>query len=157
MIDKSIYIPLFTEKSKSVESPFFHIFPGSVVVARAFDFDCTRTPMSEDEFTNTPVKACLEQVMFREDFDDDPSGQNRGITVYDMKFYVTKLLAISPVVKNGCQLSLSADDTVMLLNVPGSYRFVLNDQASVGNARIYLQSFSHEEFPWNSKFFMGEE
>jgi len=27
----------------------------------------------------------------------------------------------------------------------------------VGNARIYLQSFSHEEFPWNSKFFMGED
>lgn len=53
MIDKSIYVPLFTEKSKSVESPFFHIFPGSVVVARAFDFDCTRTPMSDDEFSNT--------------------------------------------------------------------------------------------------------
>ena len=29
MIDKSIYVPLFTEKSKSVESPFFHIFPAA--------------------------------------------------------------------------------------------------------------------------------
>ena len=86
MIDKSIYVPLFTEKSKSVESPFFHIFPGSVVVARAFDFDCTRTPMSEAEFTNPSVKACLEPVMFREDFAEDTSGQNWGIPNYDTEF-----------------------------------------------------------------------
>lgn len=157
-LDKAIYVPLFTEKSQDVESPFFYVSPGDIVQAMAFDFaeDKTRTDNTE---LRVPQVACLQQVLFKESVKlqtfDSKKGQNYT-RIFSLKDYVTDVLAIEDLEHDGCTFSLCRHNNMMLINTPGAYRFVLNDMVALGTARIYLRTFTHEEFPWNSKFMIGE-
>ena len=75
----------------------------------------------------------------------------------DLRQYQTHLLSKETMRMNGCTFEISKCNNTMLLNIPGSYRFVMNDATAIGNARIYLRVFTKEEFPWDSKFFIGEQ
>ena len=58
-IEKAIYVPLFTEQSTGVESPFFYVAPGEVVQAMAFDFVQTKSRDASER--EVPLVACLER------------------------------------------------------------------------------------------------
>lgn len=145
-VDKAIYVPLFTELSTSMESPFFYVAPGEVVQVMAFDF--VQSKAREGNEREVPLVACLEQVLFKE-----VVATKR---VMSLKDYATDVLAIEPVQLHGCSFSLTSCNNMMLINTPGNYRFVLNDMTALGTARIYLRVFTKDEFPWNSKFMIGE-
>ena len=40
MRSREIYVPLFTELSTCVDSPFFHVFPGQIAILQGFGFSC---------------------------------------------------------------------------------------------------------------------
>lgn len=145
-VDKAIYVPLFTELSTSMESPFFYVAPGEVVQVMAFDF--VQSKVREGNEREVPLVACLEQVLFKEVV--------AAKRVMSLKDYATDVLAIEPVQLHGCSFSLTSCNNMMLINTPGNYRFVLNDMTALGTARIYLRVFTKDEFPWNSKFMIGE-
>lgn len=156
-IDKAIYVPLFTELSTGVESPFFYVAPGEVVQVMAFDF--VQNKARENNEREVPLVACLEQVLFKETVKIQSYDGKRGTTanrIMSLKDYATDVLAIETVQHNGCGFTLSSCNNLMLINIPGNYRFVLNDMTALGTARIYLRVFTKDEFPWNSKFMIGE-
>lgn len=156
-IEKAIYVPLFTETSTGVESPFFYVAPGEIVQAMAFDFlEKKSRDYNERE---VPQVACLEQVLFKETVKLQGFDTKRGISanrVLSLKDYISEVLAIETVHLHGQCFSLSSCNNMMLINTPGNYRFVLNDMTALGTARIYLRVFTKDEFPWSSKFMIGE-
>lgn len=155
MIQRDIYTTLFNDKSTSVESPCFYVAPGFVVQAMSFGF-MEKASRADATELQVPQVACLQQVLFAEDVKLDvpelESGCGCAPKVYDR---VTKILAVEDVSLNGCNIALSSCNNHMLINLPGSYRFVLNDQTALGIVRIYLRMYSADEFPWNSRFFIG--
>lgn len=151
-IDKAIYVPLFTETSVSMESPFFTVFPGNIAMLQGFGF--MEYAAREDNSTmRVPQYAYLEMLLFKEGTISQPSD---GCPIRDLSMYQSFLLAKEPLRKCGCMFELSKKNNIMLLNIPGSYRLIMNDMTAVGNARVYLRTYSKTEFPWNSKFFLGE-
>lgn len=151
-VDRSSPVPLFTEMSVETGSPFFHVFPGEVALIQGFGFQPykTRLDSSERQVSQT---ACLEMIIFKEGV--HISRDATMCTVMDLEHYKTEILAIETMRMCGCTYSISRKNNIMLLNIPGSYRFVMNDDAALGNARIFLRIFTKEEFPWDSPFFIG--
>lgn len=156
---QAIYSPIFTEQSQSVEGPFFYISPGHIIQAQAFGF-AEWAARENNALRKVPQAACLEMVLFREGIIpswETPETRGRCKFIFDLRQYTTDIEAIEEVQLHGCGLSLTACNNMMLLHVPGAYRFVLNDATSVGQVRVYLREFTVDEFPWNSRFLMGEE
>lgn len=152
-LSKAIYTPLFTETSIDVNSPFFHITPGEIALLQAFGFANKKDKVDANART-VPQEACLEMLLFKEGV--LPAHAFGSCQILDMDKYRTELLAKETMYHNGCSYSLSACNNIMLLHIPGSYRLVMNDGSAVGNARVYLRVFTKDEFPWNSRFFIGE-
>lgn len=152
-IDKSIYVPIMTETSLSVESPFFHVFLGEVAIIQAFGFKDYKERADKSELL-VPQVACLEMLLFKEGV--IPKRKAETCPVWDLRQYQTQLLAKETMRHNDCTYELSKCNNIMLLHIPGSYRFILNDQTAVGDARIYLRIVTKDEFPWDSKFLLGE-
>lgn len=152
-IDKSIYVPIFTETSASVDSPFFTVFPGQVAMLQAFGF-MDHKERVDQATRQVPQEACLEMLLFKETF--KPTPQLGACPVMDLRSYQSQLLAREVMRHNDCAFSLSKCNNIMLLNIPGSYCFVMNDASALGSVHIYLRMFTREEFPWNSKFLIGE-
>lgn len=151
----TMYVPIFTEKSQSVQSPFFYVSPGTIVQAQAFGFVTFASRMDNTE-RRVPQVACLEQVLFKEGVRLDGTTDDCHCTkIYDLSRFTTEVLECEEVMLNGCGVNLSACKNQILINLPGAYRFVLNDQTAIGNARIYLRTYSSAEFPWNSSLFIG--
>ena len=53
-------------------------------------------------------------------------------------------------------VTLNAQNNHLLINTPGAYRLVLNDVTALGNVQIFVRTFTKDEFPWDSKLFIGE-
>ena len=152
MIDKSIYIPLFTEMSQSVDSPFFTLVPGEIALLQAFGLAETKA-RAEGELLEAQM-ACLDMLLFAEGV--VPVREPDFCPTYRLDDYYTKILARETMWKDGCAYALTSCNNIMLLNIPGSYCLQLNDVTALGVARVYMRVFSHEEFPWDSKFFIGD-
>lgn len=153
MIDKAIYVPLFTELSTAVESPFFTVIPGEIAMLQAFGFAEYRSRASSAEL-QVPQVACLEMLLFAEGV--LPPREPGTCPLYSLKDYYTKVLARETMQRDKCSFSLSSCNNIMLINIPGSYCLTMEDETALGHARVYLRTFTHEEFPWDSKFFIGE-
>lgn len=153
MIDKAIYVPLFTEMSASLDSPFFTLVPGEIALLQAFGFADYKERADTTELL-VPQGACLEMLLFKESarLGHDPG----ACKPMSLNQYRADLLARDTVWHDGCSVMLTSCNNLMMLNIPGSYCFTLNDAGAIGNARIYMRIFTHEEFPWDSKFFAGE-
>lgn len=159
-IGNEIYVPLFTEKSTDMASQFFHVSPGNIVQAQAFGF-CKYKYRVDDTELQVPQVACLQQALFEEkvflNAEQDRTDQKCHCPqVYSLKQLGSAVLALEQVYLNGCALAISACCNNILINIPGTYRFVMNDETALGNARVFLRTFTREEFPWPSKFFIGE-
>lgn len=147
-------VPLVTEHSEAVESPFFWVFPGEIVMAQAFGFACHAAREDSSERL-VPQEACLQMVLFKEVRPELPPDGCPCVKVYNLKRITSKVIAIDDVMLDGCCVCLSASNNLMLINVPGAYRFVLNDASALGAARIFLRAFRATDIPHNSPFLMG--
>lgn len=151
--DRAIYVPLFTETSLAVDSPFFTVMPGEIAILQAFGFADVRHKEDPTELT-VPQVACLEMLIFKEGV--VPSRQVGTCSVMELSQFQAQLLARETMRRNGCMFSLSKCNNIMLLNIPGSYQLVMNDATAVGDARVYLRVATYDKFPWSSKFLIGE-
>lgn len=152
-LDKAIYVPLFTERSTDTDSPFFTVVPGEIAMLQAFGFVDYKYRESNAEL-QVPQVACLEMLLFQEGV--LPKRDIGTCPLYSMQLYYTQLIARETMYRNGCTCHLSNCNNVLLVNIPGSYCLTMNDVVAVGTARVFLRTFTKEEFPWNSKFFVGE-
>lgn len=142
---RALPTPLYTEKSQSVESPVFFVTPGEIVLIQAFDFASAKVKVDEHDLGGAQL-AKLQQILFKEEVDE---------TVQDLRRFNAEVLAINDVLIDGCCITVCKENNVMLINVPGAYRFVLNDPTAVGTARLYFRTFTKDEFPW-SKAMIGD-
>jgi len=146
-------IPLLDDQSQSVESRMFHVFPGQVAVVRAYGFMPYKERVDDTETQVTQV-ACLQSVIFEESaLPDYDSCQ--GLIV-DFSKYKGQVKELDYVYLDGCGVEVSACNNHILINIPGSYRFVLNDETAVGMARIYVTIMDRGVYTWESKLFVGE-
>lgn len=153
MAEKSIYVPLFTEMSATLDGTFFHVFPGEVAMIQAFGFMCSKSRADQTE-RRVPQVACLEMLLFREGTVKLPS--DNECQAYDLNKYQTELLAREQMRINGCEVKIGKRNNILFLNIPGSYCFTMDDPTALGQVRMYLRKFTKDEFPWNSKLFVGE-
>ena len=153
-VTKAKPIALFHDKSKNVESPIFFVQPGEVVQVQAFGFSCEREKLDPSERT-VPQVAYLEQIMFDEVILPSTEVKNNCCCtkLYDK---TTEILAANEVIICGECVMLSARNNHLLINIPGAYRFVLNDVTALTNVQVFLRTFTRDEFPWNSSLFVGE-
>lgn len=154
-IIKSIPSIFFDEHSKSVESPVFVVDPGDVVQLMAFNFVCQRTKVDEGE-RSVPLVAKLQQIIFKETL--DRAAKKKSTTSCGSDFIVNnaEITAVDDVQICGNCVMLSASNNILLINVPGAYRLVLNDTTALGTARVFGKKYTYNEYIWNSQLFMGE-
>lgn len=156
-VNKAIYKPLFTELSTSTESSMFFVNPGEIAQVMAFGF--AKTASKADNTTRTVIQAAhLEQVLLTEEFKPSTMEKNGCCCpiLYNLSDFRETILAYEPVRKCGQCIMMCRGDNMMLINTPGLYRFVLNDVNALGIVRMYIRMFTRDEFPWDSKFFIGE-
>lgn len=150
-VDNFFPNPIFDESSVEIYSGPFVINPGEVAIIRAFDFadyadrvDTTTARVSQS--------ACLEMLLFKENpLPLSPGCQGAFLNWND---FVGLPLAVEKVRVGGCAVSISKCHNLLLFNVPGTYRFTMNDDTAVGEARIYIQIISKTEYPWDSHLFI---
>ena len=154
MRSREIYVPLFTELSTCVDSPFFHVFPGQIAILQGFGFSDYAYRANKATMQQAQM-AFVEMLLFKETFGpmvhcsaDQP--------LMDLRQFQSELLARECMRMNGCAFALSKVNNIMFLHIPGSYCLVMNDPCAVGNARVYLRIMTKDEFPWGSQFFIGE-
>lgn len=154
MRDKEIYVPLFTELSTCVESPFFHVFPGQIAILQGFGF-ADYAYRNDKSTLRQPQMACVEMLLFKETF--VPAAHcSADSPLMDLRQFQTELLARECMRMNECAFALSKLNNILFLHIPGSYCLVMNDPCAVGTARVYLRIMTKDEFPWGSRFFVGE-
>lgn len=157
--DNYAWKALFDVNSKSVESPFFTVLPGHIVQAQAFGFQDHVTRQDETE-RRVPQVACLQQVLFTEkvrgSIDAAISKGNCDCVINGtLDKYATAVEAYEELVIDGCSPAINACTNQMLINLPGVYRFVLNDANALGVVRIYIHDLLKDDFPWQSKLFIS--
>lgn len=153
MSNRNYPVPLYDEHSVAIESAFFYLNPGEVAIIQAFGFmDYKERP--DTTTTLQAQQACLEMLLFKEGV--LPPRQECGGAALDFNEYAGNLLAKEQVMSGGCAWTISKCDNIKLLDVPGSYRFIMNDSTAVGNARVFVRILSEVAFQRNSKLYMGE-
>ena len=151
-IDKSIYNVLYDEGYTALEGRVFTVFPGEIAVIQGFGFMDYKSRMDNSTLL-VPQVACLEMILFKEN--KLPDYINCFTNPVDFSTIKGEVLAIENVRMNGCDVKLSRCDNVIMINVPGTYRFFMDDPTTMGNVRIYMRTMSKDEYIWNSKLFIG--
>jgi hypothetical protein len=124
----------------------FSILPGWYALASAFNFSVDLVTIGDPPNTAKGMQAaCLYKVLLQpEDLgirkEDDCSG---GIVVIPKEY--NKILVEGPIILDCCDMSLSANNTIMRIDNPGIYRFVLNEDTAVKDVQVYLQSYVQEK------------
>lgn len=150
-IDSFTPIPIFNENSVDTFGNLLVVEPGEIAIVRAFGF-VDYAERNDNTTAKMPQSACLEMLLFKENA--LPKRQDCHMRVLNFNDYVGFLMAAEKVRVGGCAVSISKCHNLMLLNIPGVYRFIMNDITAVGNARIFYQIISDEEFPWDSDLFI---
>lgn len=151
-IDKSIYVPLFSELSATMDSAFFHIHPGDVAMLQGFGFQEFKHREDNTEL-RVEQAACLEMLVFAEDIIEQ---EEHPCPIMDLRKYQASLIAREIMRVKGCPVSISRGNNIMFLDIPGSYCFTMNDGTALGNARIFMRMYSKSEIFWKSNLFVGE-
>ena len=143
---------LFDESSSSLESAPFYVRTGWFGLLTAFGFQGRKVAVAPGKPKVRPM-ACVR--MIRADYDIDrreaPCGVIRDIPE---PFLVSE--REGGVATRGRTWSLSACDTVALIDIPGVYRLVLNDPASLGMVAIYLSAMLAHQMGRPSALYFGE-
>ena len=143
---------LFDEKSVSVESPLFYVSTGWFGVLAGFGFSSVEVVVDPD-LPAVPQRACVKLVHATYDPEvklDQPCGVFPTLAVATLAG-----LLETPAVSGGKIWSLSACDTIALIDVPGIYRLTLNDPAAVGAVTVLLRAMTADSFSRPSALYFG--
>lgn len=141
-------IPLWQNGNETQDSPIFTIDVGKVAVLFATGFAAKRVRVSETELDG-PQFACLRRVIF----DCAP-----GVVValepcsycdylYEQGSLTKSIICDEGVYVNGNALGLSKCNNLMVLGLPGSYYFHLNDTTAIGKAQIWVEMYNIADLP----------
>lgn len=143
-------IPMWQPKNDTLDSLVFTLNAGEVALLVATGFDKHRTRTTDSEFTSLQ-QACLHRLIF--ECNPIPSVMLEPCSCCDYMYELTgnKLSVVydEPVMRNGCFISLSKCNNTMLLALPGSYYFHLNDTTAIGKAQIWIDVFKSDVLPLN--------
>ena len=158
-IVKAMYNVLMDENTKEIESQCFSVTPGTIVEVLGFGFADEAMKIDIKERT-IPQAAYLEQLLFRESV-RNPRLEHvqeirEGVTIYTLDDFYASIKEHDFVRVNGCCQSISKCNNIMLIAVPGDYRFVLNDESAIGTVRLYMRVYNKDEYPWGAKLFLSE-
>lgn len=145
-------VVLFDETSVSTESPLFYVTSGWFGVLTGFGFATTRTTV-DPELPKVMQKACVKLVRATYDPEvklDQPCGCFPELPRASLAG-IQETLAVS----GGRVWSLSACDTIALIDVPGVYRLTLNDPAAVGAVTVLLRAMTADSFSRPSALYFG--
>lgn len=144
--------PIFDEHSTSVSSKPIYIAQGDIGIFQAFGFADYREPATDDE-AEVPQLACINMLLLKEV--DLPNFDYCCSSEIDLSKLAGVVMVEETLISDDCKFSLSACNNYMMINIPGSYRFVLNDDAAIGVVKIYWRTMPKDTFRWDSRFFMG--
>lgn len=140
-------IPMWQPTNDTPDSLVFTLRTGEVALLVATGFAKKRTKTTATEFDSAQL-ACLHRLIFEHNPDNiialEPCTccdfmyefNSRSSVVYD-----------EPVRVNGKTLGLSKCDNTMLLALPGSYYFHLNDTTAIGKAQVWIDVYKSGELP----------
>lgn len=151
-ISNAIYDIIYDGTFKTTQSRAFMIKPGEVGVVRGTGFKRFKTHPDNTQ-TRVHDVACLQWLLY-EDGGLPESVECSG-HIIDFSKYKGRLIAAENLSINGCNYALEMCNNVMMIDIPGQYRFVLNDESSIGSVRIFLNVYGKEEFPRSSGMFVG--
>jgi hypothetical protein len=147
--------PIFDGLSCGVASKPFFISPGWMAEFLAFNFAQWRVrpsaacPLMEQQ-------ACLSRIIYKNFEPPEADVQPCGV-LPDVTGYKPEILAETRLVTEGCPWSLSACRNYRMLDLPGAYRFILNDPAAAGNVLIYMLAHPLSGRPARpSRLYFGE-
>lgn len=140
-------IPMWQPTNDTPDSLVFTLRANEValLVATGFARYRTRTTVTE---MRSPQFACLHRLIF--EYNADTPVALEPCTCCDFLYEHNPEWAIvfdEPVQLNGCVLGLSKCHNTMLLGVPGSYYFHLNDTTAIGRAQVWIDVFKSDELP----------
>ncbi|MDR1079456.1 MAG: hypothetical protein LBQ79_00455 [Deltaproteobacteria bacterium] len=146
---------IFDETSVDVASEPFYISPGWMVELLAFNF--ANSPVQPDPLKPKLLQAaCLRRIMYKAFEPPEVDVQPCGV-LPDITKYQAEILAENWVMTDGCEWSLTACDNYRLLDIPGAYRFILNDAGAVGTVLIYMMAHPLSAWPSRpSRLYFGE-
>ena len=144
---------LFDENSISAESIPFFISPGMLAEFMLFDLSDEPRQLEPGTFKVCPA-VCLNQLVLGEGVELPQPSLCDGLIV-DLSKYPGVILAEGPIKTDCCQWSLSSGDNRRFLDIPGTYRFVLNDLTLAGWFRLYMRAWPKSDFNRPSGLFFG--
>lgn len=141
-------IPLWEDGNNTPDSFVFTLKAGEVALLTASGFAARRVKTSASEMDG-PQMACLRRLIF-----DCIPGEVVALepcSYCDFMFAqgdMTKSIACDEAVNvNGNALGLSLCNNTLLLALPGSYYFHLNDTTAIGQAQIWIEKYKADELP----------
>lgn len=148
--DAAPYV-LFGENSQCIYSPAFVVYPGEVLKFIAYGFSKYRIAQDPEKPKLLQV-ACLESLVYagEDTFDNCPAAN--GIWEIDPG----RLIESELVYINDCAWSLSTCNNLAFLDIPGTYRLLLNDPGAVGFVRVYLWRYKLSVLNWAGRVFWGK-
>ncbi|MDR1872026.1 MAG: hypothetical protein LBS60_08965 [Deltaproteobacteria bacterium] len=143
---------LFDDKSLEQSSELFYITSGWFGVLSAYGFLDISVPIDPD-LPWTKQRACLNQVELGNVIipEDRPCGV---INKAGSNSYV-EIIAEGPLALHGCPWHLSACHNKAILDIPGTYRLILNDPVAAGSVQIYLKVYPLNSLSKNSALSIG--
>jgi hypothetical protein len=132
------FLTLYDAGSRDAWSPMFVLRPGWMAVIRAFGFGRERV-WPNPGGRSVIQAACLSQVILRA-ADVPAVADGCGFTALSPDSY-GDVLAEGPVVHDGCQVAVSACDSIVGLEWPGIYRLTLNDPDALGTVQVFMEAY----------------
>lgn len=129
------------------DSLAFTVRIGETALLVASGFKRLRTCTSATEMQSKQF-ACLHRLIF--EYSAERPVALEPCTCCDYMYEHSSFSSIiydEPVMVNGKFLGLSKCDNTMLLALPGTYYFHLNDTTAIGTAQVWIEIYKTEELP----------
>lgn len=140
-------IPLWQSTNHTANSLAFTLCANEVALFVAMGFESSRTKTTASEM-RSPQKACLHRIIVEYNPEQPTALEPCNSCEFMYEYHPTKSTVYDePVRVNGCVFSLSKCNNTMLLALPGTYYFHLNDTTAIGQVQIWVEIYKVDELP----------
>lgn len=138
--------PLWASTNQTMFSSVFNVPPGKVCVLFASKLQRDKYRVDNSEFLS-PQSVCVRRLVHS--FDQVKFTRRSDCScdwIFDVDAYSADVVA-DEIVDTGCCWTLTRDNNLGIIAVPGTYRLELNDSTAIGEAQVYADLYSAENFP----------
>ncbi|MBD5585315.1 MAG: hypothetical protein HDQ88_09555 [Clostridia bacterium] len=139
-------IPLWKSTNHTTESDVFHICSGTYAVLFATGLKSKKVKASASEIEG-PQVICIQRLAFPDEgvelvMPNPPAGACDYVMDWRR---ITVPVVYENVAQNGCCWSMTNCNNLMTIEIPGTYRAILNDTTAVNVAQLYLERYYYNE------------